>query len=83
VTNSKDGRIVTSLERKINLGAIQSIAMTNLKDDWMVIRGPICEEGDPVLSCVFKTEFVTHLMTATRGSVNLTIGPTYVVRSKA
>lgn len=75
VTNNKDGRIVTSLERKINLGAIQAIAMTNLRDDWIVIRGPISEEGDAVISCVFKTEFVTHLMTATRGQVNLTIGP--------
>lgn len=76
VTNNKEGRIVTSLERKINLGAIQSIVMTNMRDDWMAIRGPICEEGDPIISCVFKTEFVTHLMSATRGQVNLTIGPT-------
>lgn len=36
VTNSKDGRISTSLERKIPLVTIRSIGISNLRDDWMV-----------------------------------------------
>lgn len=79
VTNSKEGKIVTTLDRKINLAAIRGIALTNLRDDWMAIRGPICEEGDPIISCVFKTEFLTHLMQATRGGVDIAIGPVYVL----
>ncbi|KIM32324.1 hypothetical protein M408DRAFT_14711 [Serendipita vermifera MAFF 305830] len=75
VTNNKEGKIVTSLERKINLAAIRGVALTNLRDDWMAIQGPICEEGDPIISCVFKTEFITHLMQTTRGQVTISIGP--------
>ncbi|CAG7854271.1 Myosin-1 AltName: Full=Class I unconventional myosin; AltName: Full=Type I myosin [Serendipita indica DSM 11827] len=82
VTNNKDGRILTTLDRKINLVAIRAIAMTNLRDDWMAIRGPICEEGDPVISCVFKTEFCTHLMQATRGQTTIDIGPTIEYNKK-
>ncbi|KAG8784321.1 class II myosin [Serendipita sp. 397] len=76
VTSNKDGKNVTSLERKINLSVIRGVALTNLRDDWMAIQGPICEEGDPVISCVFKTEFITYLMQATQGQVKIEIGPT-------
>lgn len=33
------------------------------------------EEGDPVFSCYFKTELVTHLLQRTNGSVDVKIGP--------
>ena len=36
ITTEKDGRKVTNLERKIPLVTIRSIAMSNLRDDWMV-----------------------------------------------
>jgi len=36
VTNNKDGKIVTTLDRKINLVAIRGVALSNLRDDWMV-----------------------------------------------
>jgi len=36
VMNQTDGRIQMALERKIALVTIRSIAMTNLRDDWMV-----------------------------------------------
>ena len=36
------------------------------------------EEGDPLISCVFKTEFATHLMQLTHASINLVIAPTFV-----
>lgn len=38
----------------------------------------ISEEGDPIISCYFKTEFTTHLLKLTQASVNVTIGPMYV-----
>lgn len=34
------------------------------------------EEGDPVISCVFKTELVTHIVKATQGSVSVLVGST-------
>ena len=36
------------------------------------------EEGDPLISCVFKTELVTHILTATSGMTQVIISPTYV-----
>ena len=50
--------------------------MTNLRDDWfsLVVGSP--HEHDPLVSCVFKTEFVTRLKNALRGSLDVRIGPT-------
>ena len=36
------------------------------------------EEADPVFSCFFKTELVTHLLQRTNGGIDVKIGPTYV-----
>ena len=36
ITTAKDGIAITSLERKIALVTIKSIAMSNLRDDWLV-----------------------------------------------
>lgn len=35
------------------------------------------EEGDPVFSCIFKTELAATLLTLSQGSISLLIGPTY------
>jgi hypothetical protein len=90
------------LERKIPLITIKTIAMSNLRDDWMVstkiaLSQPmfthdllsstvqvlnvnnLSEEGDPVLSCYFKTELASTLLQLTSASINLVIGPLYVV----
>ena len=40
ITTAKEGRSVTSLERKIPLVTIKALSMSNLRDDWMV--GPHC-----------------------------------------
>ncbi|CAE6338846.1 unnamed protein product [Rhizoctonia solani] len=76
VTTAKDGRIATTLDRKVQLVTIRSVAMSNLRDDWIALNVNVCEEGDPVISLEFKTEFTASLMKLTRGQVNLQIGPT-------
>ncbi|KAG8693253.1 class II myosin, partial [Ceratobasidium sp. 395] len=76
VTTSKDGRISTTLDRKVQLVTIRSVAMSNLRDDWIALNVNVCEEGDPVISLEFKTEFTATLMRLTRGQANLLIGPT-------
>lgn len=64
-----------SSERTIPIGAIKYISTTNLKDDWFsIVVGS--QEPDPLLNCVFKTEFFTHLSTALRGQLTLKIGET-------
>ncbi|KAH9081941.1 P-loop containing nucleoside triphosphate hydrolase protein [Lactarius deliciosus] len=73
---TKDGSTQTILERKIPLVTIKSIAMSNLRDDWMVLNtNNISEEGDPVFSCHFKTELASVLLQLTSASINLVIGP--------
>lgn len=33
---AKDGTIAINVERRVTIGSIKSIAMSNLQDDWMV-----------------------------------------------
>ena len=55
---------------------IKSVGLSNLRDDWFALNAGSSEEGDPILSCTFKTEFVTHLVQRTNGSCSVKIGPT-------
>ncbi|KAJ5455586.1 Myosin-1 [Penicillium daleae] len=68
-----NNQLVISSERTIPLGAIKTVSTSNLKDDWFsLVIG--AQEPDPLLNCVFKTEFFTHLSNALRGSLNLKVG---------
>ncbi|KAF2084035.1 hypothetical protein K490DRAFT_59985 [Saccharata proteae CBS 121410] len=69
-------------DRTIGLGAIKFVSCSNLKDDWFSIGVGSPQEPDPLVHCVFKTEFFTHLKTATRGSIDLKIGPTVEYNKK-
>jgi myosin-1 len=45
-----------------------------LKDDWFSIGVGSPQEPDPLINCVFKTEFFTHLkMAMAEGGLNLKI----------
>ncbi|PBL00633.1 hypothetical protein ARMGADRAFT_1042871 [Armillaria gallica] len=76
IVQKKEGQTQQMLERKIPLVTIKSIAMSNLRDDWMCLNVNASEEGDPVFSCYFKTELAANLMQLTHGSITLNIGPT-------
>lgn len=84
VSMAKDGRVTTTLERKIPLSSIKSIAMTNLRDDFIILNVPPCEEGDPVLTCPLKTEMTCVILTEVGGSIPVNIGPTieYMKKNK-
>lgn len=71
--NLVNNQLVISSERTIPVGAIKSVSCSNLKDDWFSLLVGSPQEPDPLLNCVFKTEFFTHLSTALRGSLNLKI----------
>ncbi|EPS96689.1 hypothetical protein FOMPIDRAFT_1025302 [Fomitopsis schrenkii] len=75
VATLKEGQVHYQLERKIPLVTIKSIAMSSLRDDWLVLNLGPTEEGDPLISCVLKTELCTHMLQLTSGSINITIGP--------
>ena len=65
-----------SAERTISLGAIKFVSTSNLKDDWFALGVGSPQEPDPLVSCVFKTEFFTYLQNALRGQLNLKISDT-------
>jgi len=76
IVSAKDGSQQTILERKIPLVTIKSIAMSNLRDDWMALNiNNISEDGDPILHCYFKTELASVLLQLTSASINIVVGP--------
>lgn len=71
-----NGQISISSERTVTLSSIKFVGMSNLQDDWLSLGVGSPQEPDPLLSCVFKTELVTHMRTAMPGGVDVRIGPT-------
>lgn len=82
ISTMKDGRLSTGLERKIPLVTIRAIGLSNLQDDWMSLNGSISEEGDPIITVPFKTEFITVLQSLTQGAITINIGPTIEYNKK-
>ncbi|RMJ25588.1 hypothetical protein PHISP_03557 [Aspergillus sp. HF37] len=71
--NIANNQLVISSERTIPIGAIKAVSASSLRDDWFSLLVGSPQEPDPLLNCVFKTEFFTHLSNALRG-MNLKIG---------
>lgn len=67
-----------STERAIPLGSIKYVSTSIYRDDWFAIGVGAPQEPDPLINCVLKTEFFTHLSKALRGGLNLKIGPMLV-----
>ncbi|KAG7005899.1 myosin-1 [Physcia stellaris] len=62
-----------SSERTLPLGAIKFVGASTLKDDWFSLGVSSPQEPDPLINCIFKTEFFTHLKNAMPGGFNLKI----------
>ncbi|KAK0946793.1 class II myosin [Friedmanniomyces endolithicus] len=67
-------QLMISAERTIPLGSVKFVSASNLKDDWFSIGVGSPQEPDPLLNCIFKTEFFQQLRRATRGSMEVRIG---------
>lgn len=61
------GRLSIRSERSIPLGAIKYVGTSTLKDDWFSLGVGSAQEPDPLINCVFKVEFFTHLKQALPG----------------
>lgn len=70
-------QLTIQIERSIPIGTIKFVSASNLKDDWFAIGAGSAQEPDPLVNCVFKTEFFTYLKQAARGSLDLKIGNEY------
>lgn len=62
-----------SSERTIPIGAIKFVGTSTLKDDWFSLGVSSPQEPDPLINCIFKTEFFTHLRNVVPGGINLKI----------
>lgn len=69
-------------ERTIPVGAIKFVSTSSLKDDWFSLGVGSPQEPDPLLNCIFKTEFFTQLRQVTRGAAQLQIGETISYNKK-
>jgi myosin-1 len=71
-----NGQVQIQAERTIPVGAIKFVSASKLQDDWFSIGAGSQTEPDPLVNCVFKTEFFTQLTNVLRGSLTLQIGDT-------
>lgn len=64
-----------NVERNIPLISITGVSLSNLRDDWVVlhVNNPTKELGDPIFSCLFKTELLVHLLQRTGSRVQVKI----------
>jgi myosin-1 len=73
---TKNGKVLALvLERTLNLNIIKSVSVSTLRDDWLVIHAD-SPEGDAVISCVFKTELIAHMLQQTGGRINANVSET-------
>lgn len=68
-----NARLSLQVERSIVLGSIKFISASTLKDDWFSLGVGAASEPDPLINCIFKTEFFLQVKQATRGAVNIQI----------
>lgn len=61
-------------ERTMPIGAIKYVSASTLKDDWFALGVGSPQEPDPLVNCIFKTEFFTYLRRASRGAIDFKIG---------
>jgi myosin-1 len=74
VQNIINNALVISSERTIPIGAVRYISTSTLRDDWFALGVGSPQEPDPLLNCVFKTEFFLQFKTVAVGGFNLKIG---------
>lgn len=73
---TKNGKVLQlTNERTVNLNIIKSVSLSTLRDDWLVIHAD-SPEGDAVISCVFKTELVAHMLQQSGGRIGANVSET-------
>jgi myosin-1 len=78
-----NGQLQISSELNIPVGSIKFLSASNLKDDWFSIGAASPNHPDPLINCIFKTEFFAHIQRLTGGSIPLQIGESIQYNKKA
>jgi myosin-1 len=77
-----NNQLQISSERTIPVGAVKYISTSNLRDDWFALGVGSPQEPDPLINCIFKTEFFLQFKTVAVGGMNLKVGPTVEYNKK-
>lgn len=77
-----NGSLQIAAERTIPNGAVKFISASTLRDDWFAIGVGSPQEPDPLINCVFKTEFFLQFRTVSQGGGNLRVGQTVEYNKK-
>ncbi|ORX53664.1 hypothetical protein DM01DRAFT_1336195 [Hesseltinella vesiculosa] len=81
MTTRKDQVVSTIDEKVIPLNSIQSASVSTLCDDWVILHtnNP---EGDTILSCMFKTELLAHMLQQTNARITVDVQPEIQFKKK-
>lgn len=77
-----NNQLQIAAERTIPIGGVKFLSTSTLKDDWFAIGVGSPQEPDPLINCVFKTEFFLRFKTVSPGGMNLQIGDTIQYNKK-
>lgn len=83
VMATKLGKVLTMLDEKIiSLNVINSISVSTLQDDWVILHLDNSPDGDAILSCTFKTEMLSHMLQQTGGRIKVSVVPQIQYKKK-
>ncbi|KAI8098757.1 P-loop containing nucleoside triphosphate hydrolase protein [Halteromyces radiatus] len=83
VMTTKKEQVLSMVDEKvIFLNKISGVSLSNLRDDWFVLHVDGAPDGDTVLSCLFKTELLAHMLQQTGGRINVNIDSQFPYKKK-
>lgn len=62
-------------EKILSLNVISAISTSTLRDDWLVLHVDNSPDGDTIISCMFKTELLTHMVQQSGGRIRVEVAP--------
>ncbi|KAI8369799.1 P-loop containing nucleoside triphosphate hydrolase protein [Choanephora cucurbitarum] len=83
VVATKNGKVLSMVDEKvISLNVINGISVSTYQDDWVVLHIDSSPDGDAILSCVFKTELLAHMLQQTGGRIKVSVTPQIQYKKK-
>ncbi|KAL0142345.1 P-loop containing nucleoside triphosphate hydrolase protein [Mucor lusitanicus] len=83
VMATKNGKVLSMVDEKaISLNIVSGISVSTLQDDWVVLHLDGSPDGDTILSCIFKTELLAHMLQQTGGRIKVSVVPQIQYKKK-
>ncbi|KAI8391715.1 P-loop containing nucleoside triphosphate hydrolase protein [Radiomyces spectabilis] len=83
VMTTKSGKVVQMVDEKVlSLNIINSVSVSTLRDDWMVLHLDSSPDGDCIIHCNFKTELMAHMLQQSGGRIRVNVEPQIQYKKK-